>query len=52
MRALKPIWRNHIGLHQLFLLLAYVVLFGGRYAQQTHAAGRAGWLTVSSVEAL
>ena len=40
-RPLKPGWRNRIGLHQLFPLLAHVVLFGGGYAQQTHAAARA-----------
>jgi fructosamine-3-kinase len=40
-RSLKPGWRNRIGLHQLFPLLAHVVLFGGGYAQQTHAAARA-----------
>jgi fructosamine-3-kinase len=37
-RSLKPGWRNRIGLHQLFPLLAHVVLFGGGYAAQTHAA--------------
>ncbi len=40
-RPLKPGWRNRIGLHQLFPLLAHVVLFGGGYAQQTQAAARA-----------
>ena len=40
-RPLKPGWRNRIGLHQLFPLLAHVALFGGRYAQQTQAAARA-----------
>ena len=40
-RSLKPGWRNRIGLHQLFPLLAHVVLFGGGYAAQTHAAARA-----------
>lgn len=40
-RALKPGWRNRIGLHQLFPLLAHVVLFGGGYARQTQAAARA-----------
>jgi fructosamine-3-kinase len=39
-RALEPSWRNRIGLHQLFPLLAHVVLFGGGYAQQTHDAAR------------
>lgn len=40
-RPLKPGWPNRIGLHQLFPLLAHVVLFGGGYAQRTHAAARA-----------
>lgn len=40
-RPLRPGWRNRIGLHQLFPLLAHVVLFGGGYARQTAAAARA-----------
>ncbi len=40
-RPLKAGWRNRIGLHQLFPLLAHVVLFGGGYARQTDAAARA-----------
>ncbi len=40
-RSLKPGWRNRVGLHQLFPLLAHVVLFGGGYAPQTDAAARA-----------
>jgi fructosamine-3-kinase len=40
-RALKPGWRNRIGLHQLFPLLAHVVLFGGGHAARTHAVARA-----------
>ena len=40
-RPLRSGWRNRLGLHQLFPLLAHVVLFGGGYAQQTHAAARA-----------
>jgi fructosamine-3-kinase len=40
-RSLKPGWRKRIGLHQLFPLLAHVVLFGGGYAGQTRAAARA-----------
>ena len=40
-RSLRPGWRKRIGLHQLFPLLAHVVLFGGGYAGQTHAAARA-----------
>jgi fructosamine-3-kinase len=44
-RSLNPGWRNRIGLHQLFPLLAHVVLFGGGYAAQTHAAARAALAT-------
>ncbi|WP_156687925.1 fructosamine kinase family protein [Mycobacterium sp. Marseille-P9652] len=40
-RPLRPGWRDRIGLHQLFPLLAHVVLFGGGYARQTHTAARA-----------
>jgi fructosamine-3-kinase len=40
-RSLRPGWRRRVGLHQLFPLLAHVVLFGGGYAGQTHAAARA-----------
>jgi fructosamine-3-kinase len=39
-RPLKTGWRNRIGLHQLFPLLAHVVLFGGGYATRTHAVAR------------
>jgi fructosamine-3-kinase len=41
MRSLRPAWCKRIGLHQLFPLLAHVVLFGGGYAGQAHAAARA-----------
>jgi fructosamine-3-kinase len=37
-RALREGWRDRIGLHQLYPLLAHVVLFGGGYATQTLAA--------------
>ncbi len=40
-QSLKPGWRNRIWLHQLFPLLAHVVLFGRGYAGQTAAAARA-----------
>ena len=40
-RPLRPGWRDRIGLHQLFPLLAHVVLFGGGYVRQTLAAARA-----------
>lgn len=41
MRSLRPGWRKRIGLHQLFPLLAHVVLFGGGHAERTHACARA-----------
>jgi fructosamine-3-kinase len=44
-RRLRPGWRDRIGLHQLFPLLAHVVLFGNGYARQTHAAARAALAT-------
>jgi fructosamine-3-kinase len=37
-RPLRAGWRDRVGLHQLYPLLAHVVLFGGGYAHQTHAA--------------
>ena len=37
-RPLRDGWRDRIGLHQLYPLLAHVVLFGGGYAGQTKAA--------------
>ena len=40
-RPLAAGWRKRIGLHQLFPLLAHVVLFGGGYAQRTLACARA-----------
>lgn len=40
-RPLRPGWRHRIGLHQLFALLAHVVLFGGGHAQRTLACARA-----------
>ena len=39
-RPLKERWRDRVGLHQLYPLLAHVVLFGSGYAQQTEAAAR------------
>ena len=38
---LRPGWRTRIGLHQLFALLAHVVLFGGGHAQRTGVCARA-----------
>ncbi len=37
---LRDGWRNRVGLHQLYPLLAHVVLFGGSYSSQTGAAAR------------
>ncbi|HJT94434.1 MAG TPA: fructosamine kinase family protein, partial [Mycobacterium sp.] len=37
-RPLRPGWRQRVGLHQLYPLLAHIVLFGGGYAGQTSAA--------------
>jgi fructosamine-3-kinase len=37
-RRLTDGWRERIGLHQLYPLLAHVVLFGGGYAEQAAAA--------------
>jgi fructosamine-3-kinase len=39
-RPLRDRWRDRVGLHQLYPLLAHVVLFGGGYARQTHSAAR------------
>ena len=43
-RRLSPGWQRRVGLHQLYPLLAHVVLFGGSYAGQAEAAA-AGALT-------
>jgi fructosamine-3-kinase len=37
-RRLREGWRDRVGLHQLYPLLAHVVLFGGGYVRQTAAA--------------
>jgi fructosamine-3-kinase len=37
-RPLRDGWRGRVGLHQIYPLLAHVVLFGGSYARQTLAA--------------
>jgi fructosamine-3-kinase len=39
-RVLSPGWEQRIGLHQLYPLLAHVVLFGAGYARQAEAAAR------------
>jgi fructosamine-3-kinase len=39
-RPLSPGWERRVGLHQLYPLLAHVVMFGGGYARQTEAAAR------------
>ncbi|OBJ56387.1 fructosamine kinase family protein [Mycobacterium sp. 1423905.2] len=38
---LRPGWRGRIGLHQLYPLLAHVVLFGGGHARRTSQVVRA-----------
>jgi fructosamine-3-kinase len=40
-RPLERGWRARIGLHQLFPLLAHVVLFGGGHARRTSVVARA-----------
>ena len=35
---LRDGWRDRVGLHQVYPLLAHVVLFGGEYARQAEAA--------------
>jgi fructosamine-3-kinase len=37
-RPLRDGWRDRVGLHQLYPLLAHVVLFGGGYGRQASAA--------------
>ena len=37
-RPLQEGWRDRVGLHQLYPLLAHVVLFGGSYAEQARTA--------------
>ncbi len=40
-QAVHPLrdgWRDRVGLHQLYPLLAHVVLFGSGYARQTYSA--------------
>lgn len=39
-QPLRPGWTDRIALHQLYPLLAHLVLFGTGYAYQTHAAAR------------
>ena len=39
-RRLCDGWRNRVPLHQLYPLLAHVVLFGGGYGRQTEAAAQ------------
>nr|WP_207383944.1 fructosamine kinase family protein [Mycolicibacterium komanii]CRL71423.1 fructosamine-3-kinase [Mycolicibacterium komanii] len=39
-RPLRDGWRGRVGLHQLYPLLAHVVLFGSSYARQTAEAAR------------
>jgi fructosamine-3-kinase len=44
-RALSPGWEQRIGLHQLYPLLAHVVLFGGGYARQAEEAARSALIS-------
>ncbi len=37
-RPLRDGWRDRVGLHQLYPLLAHVVLFGGGYGRQVETA--------------
>jgi fructosamine-3-kinase len=46
-RPLRDGWRDRVGLHQLYPLLAHVVLFGGGYGRQTEAAAAATLAIVS-----
>ena len=46
-RPLRDGWRDRVGLHQLYPLLAHVVLFGGGYNRQTEAAAK-GALSIAS----
>ena len=46
-RRLREGWRDRVPLHQLYPLLAHVVLFGGGYVRQTEAAAQSA-LTVAS----
>jgi fructosamine-3-kinase len=44
---LRQGWRERVGLHQLYPLLAHVVLFGGGYASQTAAAASSAVAAIS-----
>jgi fructosamine-3-kinase len=46
-RSLRDGWRDRVGLHQLYPLLAHVVLFGGGYGGQTEAAAATAVALVS-----
>jgi fructosamine-3-kinase len=46
-RRLRDGWRDRVPLHQLYPLLAHVVLFGGGYGRQTEVAAQSA-LTVAS----
>jgi fructosamine-3-kinase len=46
-RPLSDGWRDRVGLHQLYPLLAHVVLFGSGYGAQTEAAARCAAAIVS-----
>jgi fructosamine-3-kinase len=40
MHELSAGWQRRVGLHQLYPLLAHVVLFGGGYSSHTEGAAR------------
>ncbi|WP_101950868.1 fructosamine kinase family protein [Mycobacterium sp. 3519A] len=44
-RPLRDAWQDRVGLHQLYPLLAHVVLFGGGYVRRTHAAAHSALRT-------
>ncbi|RDH80323.1 fructosamine kinase [Mycolicibacterium moriokaense] len=46
-RPLRRGWRARTGLHQLYPLLAHVVLFGGGYANQTETAAQSALAVLS-----
>ena len=39
-QSLPTGWRGRVGLHQVYPLLAHVVLFGGGYVEQAAVAAR------------
>ena len=45
-QPLRHGWRDRVGLHQLYPLLAHVVLFGGGYSRQAGAAARSALVAI------